>query len=415
MPLQLFTRSTEVKLVETLNALEKASGWQAIHFHLDRLLEEYKSDYQVKIAINLVNDLLKSYDGGVFVLSDRGIIILCERLEKTLQNKLIFQLRYLYMDDPLAYTDDGQENPDFCTTYDLGRDLQEFQDIASRRMAFTVRKATAAGRAPKPGAEEGGGAETRKAARDEFSMSGLPAIERDLRRADLRKIVRRQPVCAVLGDGNNVRKVFDELYIHIAHLRQTLNAEMDFFSNRWLFKYLTQILDERMLSQIRQDPQSYCGSPVSLNLNAETLLSSWFSEFDAVIQPSMKVSIVIEVPVVDVFADINGFVIARNEVQKLGYRVCLDGLTTKSFLNIDREKLKLDLLKIQWNADVEGDLQNKDNRDLAQAIETCGTRRIILCRCDSKQAVEYGKALGISLFQGRYIDALLDPESTVEN
>ncbi len=413
MTLQLIARAAEVKLVETLNAIEDPSGWQAIHFHLDRLREEYKSDYQIKIAINLITDLLKPYDGGIFMLADRGIVLLCNGLEKTLENKLIFQLRYLYMDDPLAYAEGGDENQHFCSVYNLEKDWREFMDLASKRMALSVRKtAVVGGRAT---ARVGAAAEiSHPSTVVDFSSARLPNVEQDIQRADLSKVIRRQPVCAVLP-GGGVRKVFDELYIHIAHLRHSLKAEVDFFSNRWLFKYVTQLLDERVLEFVGSNAAEYLNAPISLNLNAATLLSQAFSDFDALTPPSTKVSVVIEVPVVDVFADITGFIVARNEVQKLGYRVCLDGLNTKSFVNIERDKLKVDLLKIQWNADAESDLKTAENQELMRAIQACGNKRIILCRCDSKQAVEYGQALGISLFQGRYIDALLDPSSTIEN
>ena len=186
--------------------------------------------------------------------------------------------------------------------------------------------------------------------KEDLSASKLAAIERDIARADLASVLRRQPVCAVLPN-MRVKHVFDELYIHIAHLRQTLKAEVDFLSNRWLFKYLTHILDDRMMDIIRRHPARYLGTPISLNLNVETLLSAHFAKFDAAILPAARVSIVIEVPVVDVFADMTAFLLARSEVQKLGYRVCLDGLTTASFTSINREKLGADLVKVQWNAD----------------------------------------------------------------
>jgi len=413
MALQLVMKSTEVKLVEALNALDSPDGWKFIHFHLDGLLEEYKSDYQVKIAINLINDLLKSYEGSIFVLSDRGIVLLVREMVRPVINKLVFQLRYLYMDDPLAYLENGDENPNFCTVYDLGQDFRKCLDIVTRRMAHAVRKSSA--NEPRKAFTSGTQDERRMVPSvTELSATGLATLEDQLRMADLTKAIRRQPVCGVLQDGH-VRKVFDELYIHIVHLRHTLKTDVDFFSNRWLFKYLTQILDERMLEQVGGAPGQYLSGPISLNLNAETLLSRAFSDFDAKISPAQKTAIVIEIPVVDVFADISGFLVAKNEVQKMGYRVCLDGITTKSLISIDREKLGVDLLKVQWNADVQSDLQNKENQDMVAAIQRCGTKRIILCRCDTKQAVNYGQALGISLFQGRYLDNVLDPDATIEN
>ncbi len=110
-----------------------------------------------------------------------------------------------------------------------------------------------------------------------------------------------------------------------------------------------------------------------------------------------------------------GFQVARKEVQKKGYRVCLDGLTTESFVQVNREKLGVDLLKLQWNADITSDLQSFENRELAAAVRSCGNNRVILCRCDNASAIEYGQALGISLFQGRHIDKLVAPNARVEN
>jgi hypothetical protein len=410
MALQLIAKSSEVKLAEAINDIKDFADWHAVHLNLDRLLEEYKSDYQIKIAINLINDLLKANEGTIFILSDRGIVVLARGAEANLVNKLVFQLRYLYMDDPLAYREDGQENPSFCTVYDLATERGAFVEFVSQRMAAIVRKSTPARpRAPEPVVSQSGTGVTVV----DLSAARLAHIEEDLKRADVLKSVRRQPVCAVLPSG--VRNVFDELYIHIAHLRKELKAEVDFFSNRWLFKYITQILDQRMLALASANPKHYFGSPVSLNLNAETLLSTAFSQFDAVIPAAMKVSIVIEVPIVDVFADITGFTVARNEVQKMGYRICLDGLNAAMLANIDREKLKADLVKVQWNADAQSDLQSQDNKDFAAAVQRCGAKRVILCRCDTQAAVDFGQGLGISLFQGRYVDSLLNPDLAVSN
>ncbi len=47
---------------------------------------------------------------------------------------------------------------------------------------------------------------------------------------------------------------------------------------------------------------------------------------------------------------------------------------------------------------------------LIEAVQTTGTNRVILCRCDNRSAVEFGQALGISLFQGRYLDTFSNPD-----
>lgn len=411
----IIQKSAEVKLVELLGAIRDPSGWQAVHFHLDELLEQYKSEYQFKIAVNLIHDLLKGYEGGIYQMLDHSIIVVCNEVDKNVLNKLIFQLRYLYMDDPLSYHEDGGENKNFCTLYDLRVGWKEFMDMCGRRMALRVRKNSAPERPERDFVQT---SESSSASNIQikagFNLSRLVGVERDLEHADVQRVLRRQPVCA-MSPTMTARRVFDEIYVNIAHLRQLLKVDVDLLSNRWLFKYITQILDARMLDLIRQNIGRYTESPISLNLNVDTLISKRFSEFDATIKPSSKVSIVIEVPIMDVFADINAFHVARRDVQRLGYRVCLDGLSVESFLLIDREKLGVDLVKVQWNADIEADLNSKENRDVIKSVSGFGSNRVILCRCDSKEAVQYGQALGISLFQGRYVDRVLTPNAKIEN
>ncbi|NBX03429.1 MAG: hypothetical protein EBR02_05110 [Alphaproteobacteria bacterium] len=277
--MQLFLKNAEAKLVESLSVVNDPAGWYALHFHLGHLMEEYKSEFQYNIAVNLIHDLLKNYDGGIFMLADQSIVVLCFGLEKSMQNKIIFQMRYLYMDDPLSYNDDGTECLDFCTAYDLRTDWQEFWNFGSRRMAVSARKTS-------PGPRnvellEGENWKPHRPQKAHLSAVTLAAVERDLQYADLSKVIRRQAICAVVK-GAPIRNVLDELYINISHLRQVMRAEVDFLSNRWLFKYLTQLLDVRMIEFIRANPR-YIDNAVSINLNAETIISSAFTEFDAML------------------------------------------------------------------------------------------------------------------------------------
>ncbi|MEZ5690387.1 MAG: hypothetical protein R3D71_01815 [Rickettsiales bacterium] len=403
-------KSAETKLMEMLGFIHNPDGWWAIHFHLDTLLEQYKSEYQFKIAINLIRDLLKGYEGGIYYMADHSIIVVCCDLEHNIMNKLIFQLRYLYMDDPVSYLDDGEENSDFCTIYNLSDNFQDFMDMCGKRMAFLVRRNSAAERAGNLAMSE----ESPRSVKRKFDVSSLAAVERDLQKADIQRVLRRQPVCAVSPD-MSMRRIFEEMYINIMHLRQLLKTDVDFLSNRWLFKYMTQLLDNRMLELFRGNINRYTGSPVSLNLNVETIISSRFAKFDSMIKPSSKVAIVIEIPAIDVFVDINAFKVARDEAQRLGYRVCLDGVSVDSFLMVNSKKLGIDLVKMQWNADIEDDLNNTANLEISEAIRNFGSNRVILCRCDNKEAVQYGQALGISLFQGRYIDKIITPDLKIEN
>ena len=417
--MRVVTKDSEAHLIELLHLIEEnREGWQALCFAFSRLLEHYRSEYQIKIAMNLMNDLLGDHDGAIYLCEDSTIYVVVRHFPKALMEKMIFQLRYLFMDDPLAYTPEGDENREFLTVYDIPTQWQDFMDICKRRLVTRLRQVNR----PTPAAAVGtSSSEMRlpelpkkeKALRI-FTASNLAAIENDLRDIDLSTTIRRQPICAAIPQ-TTMRTVFDEMYFNINHLRQSMGIEVDLLSKRWLFKYLTQILDERMLDAIQRSPGRYLTNPISLNLNISTLLSARFAEFDAAIKPSTKVSVVIELQIADVFADIGAFLAAKDAVQKLGYRVCLDGVTELSFPYIDRQRLGFDLIKLMWDASGESSMQAEKNIQLTEAIRVCGNNRVILTRCDTLQAVEFGQALGLSLFQGRYLDAVINPKSTVMN
>lgn len=418
--MKTITREPEVKLIEALTDIQDdPRGWTVICFAFSRLLDHYRSEYQIKIAINLINDLSGDKECTLFISDDSTIFLLIKDAGKALIDKMIFQLRYLFMDDPLAYNADGEENPDFSRIYDLASAHSDFLQISKSRLTTRIKSQGSRGQTSTDTVKklDPATSESSKAPKSDakfFNAASLANIERDLQNADLSRVLRRQPICAAVPD-TMVRKVFDELYINISHLRKILGTEVDLLSNRWLFKYLTQILDDRMLHLLQRSPTRYLDNPISLNLNIHTLLSSRFAEFDASIKPAVKVSIVIEIQLADVFNDMAAFLAAKDAVQKLGYRVCLDGVTDLSLTQIDRKKLGFDLLKLQWNAAVASELRSALNKELAAAIKECGVNRVILTRCDDRSAIDYGQALGISLFQGRYLDSLTNPKSTIEN
>ena len=425
--MRIVTKDPEAHLIELLHLVEEQrQGWQAIEFNFARLLEHYRSEYQIKIATNLMNDLLGDRDGAVYLCEDASIYVMVRHLPRPLLDKMIFQLRYLFMDDPLAYNQDGEENPEFSNLYEIESDWDQFMDVCKRRLVQRVKRSQA-GRKPAAAPAKVAPAATVKPlqfpkvdmpkATGEmryFTGASLAAIEATLKDTDIINCMRRQPVVAIMPD-QSVRTVFDEMYININALRKSLNTEVDLLSNRWLFKYLTQKLDERMLDSIQKAPSRYLNHPSSLNLNIPTVLSTRFAEFDAAIKPSIKVSMVIELQIGDVLTDMNGFALAKDIVQKLGYRVCLDGLTDMNFPQIDRQRLGFDLVKVAWSGDGPKDANSDKNTSFAEAVKRCGAKRVILTRCDSDQALQFGMALGINLFQGRHLDALVNPRGGETN
>jgi EAL domain-containing protein (putative c-di-GMP-specific phosphodiesterase class I) len=397
----------EAKLFEITSGLRASSdGYYALHYHFSRLQEEFRSDYQIKIALNVLSDLFKGLDSVLFVLKDYDIVVLYNGSNRGLLEKAIFQLRYLFMDDSLAYTDDGYENEDFCSVYDLEFQWRDFFVACKRKLGKDIEEVEKDQIKDVIQSPKGGRSKLHI-----FTPSYLVQVTDELKNIDIGSCLRSQPICAVLR-GKDPKTIFKEVYTNINNLQKLLSLNVDLMSSKTLFKYLTKILDKKVLDSLKQQ-QITNKNPISINLNVKTLFTEEFADFDSQIDPKHKSSIIIEIHIADIFEDIQKFIVAQKELQNLGYRICLDGLDNISFMQIDRKNLGFDLAKLRWNPAM-GTNTLKD-KSLIDAIVKCGKNRIILCHCSSKEAIDYGKEIGISLFQGRYIDALTNPTSKVIN
>ena len=106
----------------------------------------------------------------------------------------------------------------------------------------------------------------------------------------------------------------------------------------------------------------------------------------------------------DIFANLPAFLNARAFIKEQGYRLSIDTVTEDSLSLILREKLEADFIKLMWSPAL---LENAQNKDFIHAIKFNDPNQIILCRVDDKRAIELGQTLGISLYQGYYIQKLL--------
>lgn len=403
--MKLITKDSEQKFLELISSLKSApEGFYALYYNLSHLNDNFKSDYQVKIAVNILADLFRSEDSVIFTLEDKDIVVVYHGDNRPIIEKAIFQIRYLFMDDELAYNDEGFENEDFCSVYDL-----EFQ---WRDMFVVARK--------KANGEDVFGTKSSNHEEEKnplhvFDPISLDKITKRLQSIDVSEAFRSQPICAYVG--GKFKTLFSENYINIGKLKEMLPINVDLSSSRSLFKYMTRILDRRVLHTLTKYPRNYSASPISINLNVRNLMSEDFAAFDKSLSQKDKNSIILEIHIADVFEDINRFLVARDMVQERGYRICLDGLDAISFTQVDRKSLGFDLAKVAWHPEIiENSKRSEEIKaQLIESVKKCGANRIILCRCGEEEAIEFGQSIGISLYQGRYVDKALNPNATVVN
>ncbi|MBT7505416.1 MAG: EAL domain-containing protein, partial [Rhodospirillales bacterium] len=224
-------------------------------------------------------------------------------------------------------------------------------------------------------------------------------------RADLSNLVRRQFACKI-DDTMVPTQQFSELFISIQDLRETLMPDVNLLANRWLFQHLTETLDRRMLSMLSKTDRIAITGDISFNINIRTLMSNEFLAFDDNVAANRRGAMIIELQKEDIFADLGSYLFVREFVQSKGYRVAIDGMTLEAMQLIDHKRLGANMVKLVWNGELVDGGENVQAQ-VRQMIESIGGENVVMCRCDNREAIDFGKSVGIQLYQGRYIENLL--------
>jgi len=397
------TVSQEYLLLSYLQRLERhRTGRRAVHIHLSSLRDHNRKNHHIKIAGNTFEGLVRQFEGQMFALNNGDLIFICTGASVEEMDDAVMRLRFLFGDDPLAILDVADN---FSTWYNLEIQYQELLSIAEQLYeAEQTRQERLRNRSAQWGENQDG------TSRPAITPAQLHRLEEFLKSADLSSFMRRQQVCAVTAE-SRPRRILKEIYISIDELAATVLPEVNLVANKWLFQHLTMTLDRRILKLLTRAEDRDLHSSISLNLNVSTLLSPEFLQFDSELRMGGRGTIVIELQLIDIYADVSEFFFARDYLSEKGYRLCIDGVTHHSLPLVDRKALGTDLIKVLWSPAFIDESPDEGKREkFQQAIERCGKSRVVLARCDSPDAVRFGHQLGITMFQGRFLDALMQEE-----
>ncbi len=384
-------------LIDYLHRLERhRTERRAVHVHLSELLSQNRREHHMRIAASTFEGLVKMLQAQVFTMANGDLMVVYKAQAQDEVESAIVKLRFLFSDDPLIIEDAQGRKGAFCTWYDLEREYDVLVSLAQKMLQEEQNRRRAEQEAS---ARQNRQHEAPKGA--PFTPDLLARVEAALGQADLANLTRRQAVCAVVGQAPP-QPVFHELFISIADLRQTLMPSVNMNSSPWLFQQLTETLDRRVLSLLNKHDDRTLEGDISINLNVSTILSPEFMVFDDNVKAGMRGTIVLELQKVDIFADLGAYLFARDFAHDRGYRICIDGLSYSMLPFVDRERLGADLIKLIWDPSL---TEEKDKK--TDALRRIGVTRIILARCDTPSAIEYGHSVGITLFQGRHVEQSL--------
>lgn len=226
----------------------------------------------------------------------------------------------------------------------------------------------------------------------------LDAILRNIQGFNILRLIRRQEAIQLSASGFS--GLFLEYFTSTDDLKKAIAPDVNVLSNRWLFQYLSETLDKRMLG-ISGELFAHTPKKLSLNLNISTLFTPMFEDFLAQMPDHLKM--VVEVRLMDAIRNTRSFMTARDLLHETGNEILIDGLTPDAFDFIDMNLFEPDFVKLNWpfkglNAQIEASLN--------RMIETFPADKVILMRVENEDTLKWGLSHGIDKFQGYFIDSL---------
>lgn len=396
----------EEKLIEKLEALRRSAiGRTAVHLRLSALADQAEWVVERDIAAEALVDWIRPRGATAYELSTGDVIALCKGVRSEELRTLTHKLEELFEDAPRR---DGESSEiKLCLWYDLSAELNTL--IAFCDNVLIDRRANQAGaterleETPPPNAKP-------------VTPASMARLEIALGSSDIDRFMRQQAICRVPPGRPYVPSPFArEVYIRIGDLEQVMLPDVDLLSDCWLFMHLTTLLDQRILALYLREPDSLIRQPTSLNLRLTTVLSPEFGRLVRLLSDSERRRLTVEVEAVDMMANYEGYLFARSYLNDIGVTLCLDGADELNLPSLIEAGLAADSIKIRWNPNANARTLADPSSDFARAIATVGPHRTVLCRCSDARSIEFGHSLGLTRFQGRYLDQLLSPVSARVN
>ncbi|MBT4888492.1 MAG: hypothetical protein HON65_02945 [Rhodospirillales bacterium] len=393
--------SQEKLLIEYVQRMEEhRTGRSVVQLHLSALRPYNRREAHLRAASSYFDNIIDDMAGQIFILKSGDIFFFFKNEYRGDTDTAVQQVRYMFSDDPLI-ADEDNSNTIFASWFDAVSQFSDIQHIVQLLVNAEDRRSEES----RSRMDARAALKEKQRLGDPLSPEILARMETALQRADLSNLLRRQFACKIT-DKLSPEQVFSELFISIQDLRETLMPDVNLLANRWLFQHMTETLDKRMLSMLSKTDRVTISGDISFNINIRTIMSDEFQNFDASVSANRRGGMIIELQKEDIFSDLRAFIFAREFAQSMGYKICLDGLTLQTLQIIDYKKIGADMLKLVWSPDLVDGGENVLAL-VKTMVDTMGGENVALCRCDNREAVNFGLAAGIGLYQGRYVETLI--------
>ncbi len=257
----------------------------------------------------------------------------------------------------------------------------------------------------------------------DVGLSSVAQLCDNIEPGRVRDLLERQTgVLVALSGATRVVPLFRELRVSTQALEAKAAAAGHVTADPFLFRHLLakigQMTLETLLDDLREGSPMLAWLPfgrpmLHLNMDVQTVLSPMFDELSA-LASALGACIAIEIAFVEVCADTEAFLEARDRIRAAKFHVVLDDVSQHALAVTRPAVLQPDLLKLDWSRQLP-----MAGAAFDRALAEFSPAKVILHKADTEEAMRWGIARGIRRFQGRHVDAILAagriaacPEST---
>jgi hypothetical protein len=392
--------SGEALLLDYAERLAKyLPGRRAVHVHLAELQPLNRREQHLRMAASAFDPLVRRAQGQNFRLSNGDLVVVVKDVTVAEIDDVVLRLRFMFGDDPLVHVpDDALGQAKFCDWYDLERQYPAFLALAqARHRQLQDRKEP-----ERPSAAPAQAAAAPKSPLDPLRLSRLEAV---IATTDVKPLLRRRAI-AELPPAGGVRPIGTELGLSLELLGQKVMPDVNLAADRSLLAYLNAVLDRRLVGVLAA-AEGVVPLPSWIGFAMSTLMAPEFVQLDDKLRVTIRKTMVAQIRWEDALRDVAAFIFLRDFLKARKWQVALDGLSAANFALIDRATLEPDYVKLAWDQNAADATPSRRRAAFLDALEQSPPGTVVLADCSGPEAVQFGRSAGVTLYEGRAVDALL--------
>lgn len=220
------------------------------------------------------------------------------------------------------------------------------------------------------------------------------------------KVFVRNQKIALIQPGEPPRQVMHEFFVGMDMLKKHVFKRVELRGSGNLFNQLTLTLDRLLIGAYGSlNPD---GAKCSINLNVESVFTKSFQDFMGDEDYSVFSNLVFEFRQDNILQHFDEFVVAAELIRSRGGTIAVDAIFPETVGVVNLPRLSANMAKIFWRTGAETVLPR--HREEIAAVQAAGTI-IVLARLDDELGLEVAHDLGITLFQGFFVDDLLSAQA----